>query len=129
MFTVQLFWFKIFTFEMSEGQASCPLGGGEVWAPGQQEIPLLRKWEANCMKERESLWGSSKHWAGSWQLCCFRCSSLTAVPNWELRLCVAPLLSRPQQTGGIQHPHSPVKFSEDLLEGIGPGKPQRNSKV
>ena len=39
---------------MSEGQASSPLGGGEVWAPGQQEIPLLRKWEANCMKERVS---------------------------------------------------------------------------
>ena len=42
---------------MSEGQASSPLGGGEVWAPGQQEIPLLRKWEANCMKERERVSG------------------------------------------------------------------------
>ena len=47
MLMVQLFYFKIFTFKMS----------GEVWAPGQQEIPLLRKWEANCMKEREESLG------------------------------------------------------------------------
>ena len=57
MLMVQLFYFKIFTFKMSEGRHSSPLGRGEVWAPGQQEIPLLRKWEANCMKETEESLG------------------------------------------------------------------------
>ena len=110
---------------MSEGQASSPLGGGEVWAPGQQEIPLLRKWEANCMKERERVSRVQVNTGLAWAALMLQmlfpdsCSQLGAAS-----LCCSPALTPPADRW---HP-APPQHSEVLRRLAGGNRAWQTSK-